>query len=129
MRDDPYSFVTALLGYLIGSQLGGLIGPYILIVICSASGAMIALGRRDPTKKPAGWQFVFVIVIAAFSGTSLVARAAAQYVDWIADPRTIFAPVAFVIGFIGLDWDEVLPRVGEWYLRLRGLPAREKNNG
>lgn len=129
MRDDPYSFVTTLLGYFLGTQLGNLIGPHMLIVVCSASGAMIALGRRDKEKRPAGWQFIFVVVVGAFCLTSMVAAGLAHYFDWIEDSRTIFAPVAFALGFVGLDWDDLLPYLWGKYLQLRGLPARERDNG
>lgn len=127
MRDDPYSFVTALLGYILGQTLGSLIAPHMLIVIASASGAMIALGRRDKTKEPKGWQFIFVVVAAAFCFTSLGAYFAAQYLG-IQDPRTVFAPVAFLIGFIGLDYDEAWKFCYNIYAKFRGLP-RENQNG
>lgn len=129
MKDDPYSFVVALFSFLLGQHLGTLIGPYILILICSAAGAQIALGRRDPGKKPAGMAFIGVVVCAAFCGTWIISNLLANYVDGIGDARTLFAPVAFAIGFVGLDWDEVLPWALDKYLQFRGLPPRESKNG
>lgn len=130
MRDDPYSFTVSVFSFFLGQQLGSLIGPYALIMLCSAAGSMVALGRRDPTKQPAGWSYIVVVMIMAFCGTWIVSVGLAKYVDWIeVDPRTLFAPVAFALGFIGLDWDEVLPSIWGLYLKLRGLPPRENKNG
>jgi uncharacterized membrane protein AbrB (regulator of aidB expression) len=129
MKDDPYSFAVSFFSFFLGQQLGSVIGPYALVIICSMAGAMIALGRRDPARKPAGWAFIAVVVVAAFCGTWLVSMVVSQYVHWLSDPRTVFAPVAFAIGFIGLDWDEVIPYALNLYLRFRGFPPRENGNG
>jgi len=127
MKDDPYSFAVSFISFFLGQQLGAVVGPYVLIVICSMAGAMIALGRRDPNKKPAGWSFIAVVIAAAFCGTWLIANGVAKYVEWVADPRTLFAPVAFAIGFIGLDWDEIALYMWDKFLKSRGLPPREEN--
>lgn len=125
MRDDPYSFVVSFVAFFVGQQLANLIGPYMLILVCALAGAQVALGRRDPNKKPAGWAFVSVVVAGAFAGTWIVSSIIAHYFsDSIGDPHTLFAPVAFIFGFVGLDWDEVLTWVLDRYMLLRGIPPK-----
>lgn len=119
--DDPNSLFTAIASVLLSNELARLTGPYMLIVVMAAMGALAALGRQGPERRPTGLTFVAVVVSAAVAFTSLLARVAVAYFpdEWGVSPLTLFAPISFVIGLVGLDWDKVIPWVWNRYREWR----------
>lgn len=131
-KDDPNSLATALASILLSNELARLAGPYMLIVIMATMGALAALGRQGPERRPTGFTFIAVVVSAAVAFTSITARIVVAYFpdEWGISPLTLFAPIAFVIGLVGLDWDKVLPAAFEYYRRWRSggrLTEGDKN--
>lgn len=109
--DDPNALFTAIASVVLSAELARLAGPYMLIVILATMGALGALGRQGPDRRPTGFTFIAVVVSAAVAFTSIVARIVVAYFpeEWGISPLTLFAPIAFLIGLVGLDWDKVLP--------------------
>lgn len=131
-KDDPNTLFTALAGVILSNELARLAGPYMLIVVMATMGALAALGRQGPDRRPTGLTFIAVVVSAAVAFTSVVARIVAAYFpdEWGVSPLTLFAPIAFAIGLVGLDWDKVLPAVFDYYRRWRAggrLTEGDKN--
>lgn len=116
--EDPYAFFTWAIAYAVGNQAAEMIGPYLLILISCTSGAWVALGRRDPTAKPNGFAFLAIVNVIALISTTLISRGvAANFASF--EERLVFAPIAFVIGWIGLDYPTLIPKVLELYLKWR----------
>lgn len=132
MKDDPNSLFTALAAVLLSNELARLAGPYMLIVVMSTMGALAALGRQGPDRRPTGFTFIAVVVSLAVAITTIASTILSKYFpdEWGIAPSTLFAPVAFFIGLIGLDWDKVLPAALDYYRRWRSggrLAEGDKN--
>ncbi len=116
--EDPYSFVTWAMAFAVGNQAAEMIGPYLLIMIACTSGAWVALGRRDPDDKPKGFTFLAIVNVIALISTTLIARGVASNFASF-EERLVFAPIAFVIGWIGLDYPTLIPKVLDLYIKWR----------
>ena len=114
---DPISFVTWLAGLVVGTKFSPVLAPYLIILVMSTAGALYSLGRRDPSAKPRGFAYIFVVNCIAVGCTSLLVRLIANQTDL--DAPLLIAPVALVIGAIGLDWDKVLPYLYDKYMAWR----------
>lgn len=115
---DPVAVFTALASLLVGQKLGPVFGAYTLIAIMSTAGALVALGRREPDKKPNGLAFILIVNCIAVGFTSMLAFLTAARIEGLEAP-TLFAPIAFVIGMVGLDWPTLLPYVFSKYQEWR----------
>lgn len=115
---DVLSGFTLLAGFLVGQQAGPVLAPYLLILLMSTAGALSALGRREADKKPSGLTFIFVVNCIAVGFTSLLASQVAARVEYVEAPA-LFAPVALVLGMIGLDYPVLIPYLYNKYLAWR----------
>lgn len=115
---DPVAVFTALATLLVGQKLGPVFGAYTLMTIMATAGAMVALGRREPDKKPNGFVFILIVNCIAVGFTSILASLAASKIDGIEAPA-LFAPIAFCLGMIGLDYPTLIPYVYSKYLEWR----------
>lgn len=131
-RNDPYSLFTAIASVILSNELARLAGPYMLIVVMSTMGALAALGRQGPDRRPTGFTFISVVVTAAVAFTSITAKVVSLYFpeEWGISPLTLFAPIAFGIGLVGLDWDKLIPATFDMYRRWRagGVVAEGDKN-
>lgn len=110
---------------VVSNSVAEVFGPYLLIVVAATAGAWVALGRREPTEKPNGFPFILIVNVIAILFTSLVSFLISANFSSI-EERVVFAPVAFVIGWIGLDWPTVIPKAIDIYTKWR---AGGKNVG
>lgn len=111
---DPVSVLTLFASILVGQKAGAALAPYIIILVMATAGALVSLGMRDPDKKPTGLTYIFVVDCIAVGLTSLVASQVAARIDSI-EAVTLFAPVAFALGAIGLEYRTVIPKLMELY--------------
>lgn len=98
---------------IFGQSMAEIIGPYILIVFASATGAGWSLGRRDPAGKVNTMLYFIRIVLTAVLLTVAITKVVAGFVPQI-EENGFIAPVAFIIGAIGDDWH----RVGDWIISI-----------
>lgn len=99
-------FIAAL---LFSSDVAGVVGPYMVIVIASTIGASFAVARRDKsTRTSAIWFFTRVVGLAVLLTVGFAAVANAFRPDL--SPRVLLAPIAILIGFVGDDWPKLLAK-------------------
>lgn len=115
---DPVALFTLVATMLVGQKAGPVLASYLLILLMSTAGAMAALGRRDPDQKPSGLTFIMIVNCISVGFTSLVASQVAARIDSLEAP-TLFAPVAFILGLIGLDYPILIPYLYQKYLEWR----------
>lgn len=119
---DPVSFITLIAGMIVGSKVSPSFAAYLLIILMATAGGLVALGRQGPDRKPTGFPFLFIVNCIALAGTTIVSQVLASQVDFIEAPH-LFAPVALVIGMIGLDYKTVIPEALKLWKQWR---SREK---
>lgn len=111
MRNPPDIGIVTLAGTLsslaFGPEMAVFIGPYIVIMLASTIGASFALARR-PTSSRYGaiWFFVRTNGLAILLTAALATAISGTHP--VLSERTLIAPVAFIVGFVGDDWPDVL---------------------
>lgn len=117
---DIVAVATVLAAALFGSPSAAeIVGPYAVIVLAAIVGAAWSSSRRPPTTRLGALLYVVLVVALAVLVTVPLAELAARYAG--VEARSMFAPVALVIGGIGPDW----PGVVRWALGLlRGVLER-----
>ncbi|WP_315127214.1 hypothetical protein [Comamonas antarctica] len=104
---DPISVVVTMAGFVFAQEVAHVVGPYLVILFASTIGASFALAARPrSTISAAAWFFFRVNGLSILLTYSIASVANAGYP--MDDQRTWFAPVAFVLGFIGDRWPAVL---------------------
>lgn len=115
---DPISFITLAAGLLVGQKISPVFSAYLLIIVMSTAGGLVALGRQGPERKPTGLPFLFIVNCIALACTTIVSTFLASKVDIVEAPH-LYAPVALAIGMIGLDWKTVVPELFRLYRNWR----------
>lgn len=115
---DPVAVFTALATLLVGQKLGPVFGAYTLMVIMATSGALVALGRREPDRKPSGIVFILIVNCIAVGFTTLLSTLVAAKLEGI-EARSLFAPIAFALGMVGLDYPVLIPYIYSKYVEWR----------
>lgn len=103
---EPTTTSTAGLLGLFVIFFGPLAGEWALIVFAALAGSMWAVGRSASTSKAEAAWLLAKLVTAAIIFTGLAATLIESQLGWPA--RQALAPVAFLIGFIGERWQEIL---------------------
>lgn len=114
-REPPDIGIVALAGalasLLFGPELAGYVGPYVVILLASTVGASFALARRTvESRASAIWFFLRTNGLAVLLTVALAAAISGSYPGLT--ERVLIAPTAFVLGFIGDDWPNVLRWAG-----------------
>lgn len=106
---DFVSVVIFVATLIFSPEVANVVGPYLVILFASTIGASFALARRDKTTRwGAFWYFARVNGVAIFL-TGFVAAAAVS--QWpVVHERSLFAPIAFLLGLAGEDW----PDIAKW---------------
>lgn len=120
---DPVSLITLIAGMVVGSKVSPALAAYLLIIVMATAGGLVALGRQGPDRKPTGFPFLFIVNCIALAGTTIISQFLASKVDFVEAPH-LFAPVALVIGMIGLDYRTIVPEMLALWKQWR---AREKS--
>lgn len=128
---DPSAFATLVIATFTGPALAAYIGPYAVIVIAAVAGASWALSEETaPTTRSA----VLFLLRCSLTAAVLTAAITAVLERWVlagTEARWLFAPIAFLIGWVGNDWPRFLhwaaakaKRLAE--LRLKGVDRNGK---
>ena len=115
---DPIAPFAWLAGILVGTASAQIIGPWLMVITLCTSTAFVSLGRREPNQKPTGVLYILSVNAIAIGCTSILSWLVASQIDAI-EERTLYAPVALAIGYIGLDWPKVLPYLWDKYREWR----------
>lgn len=113
MNQQPLADIVALAiliaAAVFSRAVAEVVGPYLVIVVASAIGASFALARREKsTRGRALWFFTRVVGLAVLLTVGAAAAVSAVRPDLA--PRTLLAPIALLIGFIGDGWPRLLAR-------------------
>lgn len=113
MNQQPLADIVALAiliaAAVFSRAVAEVVGPYLVIVVASAIGASFALARREKsTRGRALWFFTRVVGLAVLLTVGAAAGVSAVRPDLA--PRTLLAPIALLIGFIGDGWPRLLAR-------------------
>lgn len=113
MNQQPLADIVALAVIIAAAvfsrAVAEVVGPYLVIVVASAIGASFALARREKsTRGRALWFFTRVVGLAVLLTVGAAAAVSAVRPDLA--PRTLLAPIALLIGFIGDGWPRLLAR-------------------
>lgn len=103
---DPISVLVAAASLLFAQEVADIVGPYLIILFASSIGASFALKARPESSKLSAVGFYARVNGLAVLLTFFVASIVHQYYP-TANISTYFAPVAFVIGFVGDRWPSV----------------------
>jgi hypothetical protein len=119
---EPTSTSTAGLIGLFVVLFGPLAGEWALVVFAALAGSMWAVGRSDTSNKAQAAILLAKLVVAAVIFTGAVSTVMEHYLGW---PATeLLAPVAFIIGFIGERWQDILQNL---FNAIVGRFIREQN--
>jgi hypothetical protein len=99
---------------------GPLLGPYIVVVLLSSGGALVAASEVETTGRFHVMAFVFRGFVFGLGFASASADFVAGYLH-VAAPVAL-APVSLVIGLYAHRWRSVGPIVWSLIVRLRGAP-------
>lgn len=115
LREPPDIGVVALAGasasYLFGPEAAVYVGPYVVILLASTIGASFALARRRvATRGNAVWFFVRTNGLAVLLTVGLATLVSEHHPDL--SEKVLIAPIAFVVGFVGDDWPNLLRWAG-----------------
>ncbi|GER21061.1 hypothetical protein [Variovorax boronicumulans] len=113
MNQQPLADVVALAVLIAAAvfsrAVAEVVGPYLVIVVASAVGASFALARREKsTRGRALWFFTRVVGLAVLLTVGGAVTVSAFRPDL--EPRTLLAPIALLIGFIGDGWPRLLAK-------------------
>lgn len=103
---DPVAVAIFVLSSMFGPQLAMYLGPYVVIAAAGLTGAMFALGRRDPDSRVKAFRFVITMVMASM----LVTVSASKALGYVWAPLAstyMLGPIAIAIAYIGDDWPDV----------------------
>lgn len=109
---------------LIGPQFGPLLGPYIVILLCSTVGAQWAILASPPMSRLEG-----VLLMLRVAGTALVLTAMlSQIVSAYSNVpvNEAYGAISFFIGALGHKWMEVIEGVKQRLLTLISRTGGEK---
>ena len=114
-KEPPDISILALAGvlasYLFGPEAAAYLGPYLVILLASTVGASFALARREvATRSGAIWFFMRTNGVAVLLTVALAAAISGYYPNL--SQRALIAPIAFVLGFVGDDWPDLLRWAG-----------------
>lgn len=123
---DPLVLFNGATALVVSNSMAETVGPYLLIVVAATAGAWVALGRREPEAKPNGLPFLLIVNVIAILFTSLFSVLISSNFSSL-EERLIFGPVAFIIGWIGLDWPTVIPKALELYTNWRTVRTGGKD--
>lgn len=106
---DIVSVVILVATMLFSPEVASVVGPYLVIVFASTIGASFALARREKTTRWGAFgYFLRVNGVAVFLTAGMAAGVSAY---WPAvHERSLFAPIAFLLGLAGEDW----PAIARW---------------
>jgi apolipoprotein N-acyltransferase len=124
MNQQPLADIVALAVLIAAAvfsrAVAEVVGPYLVIVVASAIGASFALARREKsTRGRALWFFTRVVGLAVLLTVGAAAGVSAVRPDLA--PRTLLAPIALLIGFIGDGWPRLLARAVQMLYSLLDL--------
>ena len=113
MNQQPLADIVALAiliaAAVFSRAVAEVVGPYLVIVVASAIGASFAVARREKsTRGRALWFFTRVVGLAVLLTVGAALAVSAVRPDL--SPRTLLAPIALLIGFIGDGWPRLLAR-------------------
>jgi len=126
MKSDPLALFTWFAAAIVGNTFSQIVGPYMLIVAMTTTGALASLSWRDPAAKPNGFLYVFIVNGIGIGLTSIIASLTAANFSSL-EERALFAPVALAIGLIGLDYPKLIPKVWDMYKEWRFGGKGDKN--
>lgn len=117
---DPVVGIAQVLSVFVGAATAAVIAPHLVVLIAGMAGGVLGLMSW---RRCAIWEGVVYITFAGL-GAWLFAGSAADLISYfwpsLTDKRLI-APVAFLIGFTGHRWPQVL----RWATRIARTSAEE----
>jgi hypothetical protein len=116
---DPISIATSVAGIYYGPDIATVVGPYVVIILCSTLGTAWSFRRRKTTTKLAALRYFLLLNATALFVTVALAQ---QLAKWLGteDSHSLLAPIALGIGAVGTDW----PTVVKWFVQ-RFVPVKE----
>lgn len=132
MNQQPLADIVALAvliaAAVFSNSVAEVVGPYLVIVVASAIGASFALARREKTTRGrALWFFTRVVGLAVVLTVGAAVAVSAFRPDLA--PRTLLAPIALLIGFIGDGWPKLLAKVVQVLYGMLDLVRGSAGNG
>lgn len=104
---DAVGLGIFLASLIYAPSVAAVIGPYLVIIICSVLGASFAVKRREKTTRTAAFTYFLRVAGVATMITVGLAQVVAKFYDgW--DERALIAPIALLIGGAGDDFPELL---------------------
>lgn len=101
---------------LLGPAIGPLIGPYVVIILCSAVGAQWALLASPSMTKGQAALLMTRLVGTAVVLTAMVASVVGAYFNVAVTEA--YGAVAFVIGAVGHKWSELIEAIKQRLITL-----------
>lgn len=105
MAEPTSTSATGVIGLFV-IVFGPLAGEWAAIIFAALAGAMWAVGRAPSANKLESFWLLIRLVLAAVIFTSVVATLVESQLGWPA--QHALAPVAFIIGFFGDRWQDIL---------------------
>lgn len=108
----PVHVFTVIASSVFGVQMAAVIGPYIVIAIGAMGGAAVMIMQREGDGNVRAFVYFIAASMIAVLLTVSVSMIAASFWDAI-NATWLFAPVSFVLGYMGDKWGALLPWAGK----------------
>lgn len=125
---DPISVMVAISTLVFAQEVAHVVGPYLIILFSSSIGASFALKSRPVTSRWSAIGFFVRVNGLAVLLTYSIAMVAHKYYPE-ANVTTWFAPISFVIGFVGDRWPAVLMWAARKTSRLIDILIKMRDGG
>lgn len=103
---DVVALATLIAGVVYSPDVAAVVGPYIVVIAASVTGAAFSLKRREKTSRLAAFRYFLTVAGVAVFVTGLISWAVGSYYG--VSERFLIAPVALAVGAVGNDWGSVL---------------------
>lgn len=107
---DIVGLFVFIAAFLFSNEVANVVGPYMVIAVAATVGASFSVARRDKdTRLGAVWFFAKLVILAVLVTVGLAALATAHYPAL--QERSLLAPIALLVGFVGEGWPALLGKV------------------
>lgn len=110
-NNDVMQLFIILAASIFGPSMAHIIGPYVMIIAASCTGAAWSLSRREPKGKVNAFFYFVRISLTAVLLTVAISDITASFFPSL-QSTFLYVPVALVIGLIGDDWY----KMGAWLI-------------
>lgn len=103
----PVHAFTVVASSIFGAQMAMIIGPYIVIAIGAVGGAAVMIMQREGDNNLRAFVYFVASTMLAVLLTVPLSMITASFWDAI-NATWLFAPVSFVLGYLGDKWSRIL---------------------